>query len=767
LTLRKTCTSRSRWPASAAGPSRSWPRTESRRGASPLDDHTLAVLEFPAILDRLAAFTAFSAGRERALAIRPTVDIETVRRRQRETAEAVALHRMGTAVPMGGARDVRPLAAAAARGQMLAPMDLLEIESLCRAAQQAARTLIRVAEDAPLLANLGSGFGDLGPLRVLIDDSIDERGEVRDTASADLAQIRRELGEAHLRLQQRLQSLIASASVRNALQEPIVVMRDGRYVLPVKADFRGSVRGVVHDTSASGATIYIEPLAVVDLANAWRELQVHERHEVERVLRDISTAVGEASFDLIDAVDRLAEIDVSQAKGHLAGALGALDLHVPGPRVPWLAAAPAELRLVEARHPLLHGHVVPTSLHVGGETRALLITGPNTGGKTVAIKTAGLLCLMAMAGLPVPARVGTQIPVFDSIFADIGDEQGAALIATTHHSELKVYAHQTPGVRNASVEFDLKTLRPTYRLTIGLPGQSNALAIAANLGMPSDVIERARAGLSREERDLGALLGDLRAQLTVAEEQAERAARDAATAEAVRIDLERRRAEFVADEARQRQEIRARIARDFRATERALDRARREVEAARIEQARVDVARARELVEAMPAAPEVEPEPLGPGIDLDEIVPGSRIWLRGMDTPGEAIDVPDEDGEIEVQLGSLRTRARLAQITRAEPPPGHRVALGRVTIATPEDTGDTLDLRGQTTDEAMPRVESYLDQVSRTGRARVRLIHGKGTGTLRRAVRDRLDRHPLVTSFETALPAEGGEGVTIVYLQEL
>jgi len=752
------------------------------------------------------------------------VDIETVRRRQRETAEAVALHRMGTAVPMGGARDVRPLAAAAARGQMLAPMDLLEIESLCRAAQQAARTLIRVAEDAPLLANLGSGFGDLGPLRVLIDDSIDERGEVRDTASADLAQIRRELGEAHLRLQQRLQSLIASASVRNALQEPIVVMRDGRYVLPVKADFRGSVRGVVHDTSASGATIYIEPLAVVDLANAWRELQVHERHEVERVLRDISTAVGEASFDLIDAVDRLAEIDVSQAKGHLAGALGALDLHVPGPRVPWLAAAPAELRLVEARHPLLHGHVVPTSLHVGGDTRALLITGPNTGGKTVAIKTAGLLCLMAMAGLPVPARVGTQIPVFDSIFADIGDEQsieqslstfsghitsiigiieragprslvlldeigagtdptegaalgiavvdrliesGAALIATTHHSELKVYAHQTPGVRNASVEFDLKTLRPTYRLTIGLPGQSNALAIAANLGMPSDVIERARAGLSREERDLGALLGDLRAQLTAAEEQAERAARDAATAEAVRIDLERRRAEFVADEARQRQEIRARIARDFRATERALDRARREVEAARIEQARVDVARARELVEAMPAAPEVEPEPLGPGIDLDEIVPGSRIWLRGMDTPGEAIDVPDEDGEIEVQLGSLRTRARLAQITRAEPPPGHRVALGRVTIATPEDTGDTLDLRGQTTDEAMPRVESYLDQVSRTGRARVRLIHGKGTGTLRRAVRDRLDRHPLVTSFETALPAEGGEGVTIVYLQEL
>ncbi|GMU41744.1 MAG: endonuclease MutS2 [Chloroflexota bacterium] len=777
------------------------------------------------MLDRLAQYTAFSAGRERARALRPTTDIDAVTRRQRETAEAVRLHRLGIAVTMAGAHDVRGMAQAAARGQMLAASDLLEVESLCRAAQQAGRTLSRVAEDAPLLASIGGGFGDLGPLRVLIADSIDDRGEVRDTASADLAQIRRELGEAHARLQQRLQSLIASVSVRNALQEPIVVMRDGRYVLPVKADFRGAVRGVVHDTSSSGATIYIEPLAVVDLANAWRELQVHERHEVERILRDLSSAVGHAAYDLVDAVDRLAQIDVAQAKAHLASTLGASDLHIAGPRVPWLAEPPAELRLVEARHPLLTGDVVPISLHVGGETRALLITGPNTGGKTVALKTAGLLCLMAMAGLPVPARAGSQIPVFDSVFADIGDEQsieqslstfsghitaiidiieragpaslvlldevgagtdptegaalgiaivdrltasGAALIATTHHSELKVYAHQTPGVSNASVEFDLVTLRPTYRLTIGLPGQSNALAIAANLGMPSDVIERARAGLSREERDLGALLGDLRAQLTAAEERAERAARDAAAAEAARAEIEQKRAELLAEETRLRQETRTRIARQFRQTERALERARREVEAARIEQARVDLARARELVETMPAEPE-EPAPvaLGPGIDLADIVPGSRIWLRGMETPGEAIDFPDEDGEIEVQLGALRARARLAQVTRAEAPAGARVAIGRVAMSVPEDTGDTLDLRGQTTDEALPRVEEFIDHASRSGRVRVRLIHGKGTGTLRRAVRDRLDRHPLVTRLETAAPVEGGEGVTIAFLQEL
>ncbi len=752
------------------------------------------------------------------------MDIEVVTERQRETAEAVELDRLGIAVTMAGARDVRGVAHAAERGQVLLPADLLDIESLCRATQQAVRTLRRAEEHAPLLARLGDGFGDLGPLRVLIDDSIDERGEVRDSASPELARIRRDLLEAHARLQQRLQSMVANPSLRNALQESIVVMRDGRYVLPVKADFRGAVRGVVHDTSASGATIYIEPLAVVDLANTWRELQADERHEVDRVLRELSAAVGEAAFDLDDAVQRLAAIDVAQAKARLASALGARELALPGGRVPWLVQAPGELRLVEARHPLLAGAVVPISLHVGGETRALLITGPNTGGKTVALKTAGLLCLMAMAGLPVPARAGSQIPVFDSVFADIGDEQsieqslstfsghitaiidiieragpgslvlldeigagtdptegaalgiaivdhlveaGAALVATTHHSELKVYAHQTPGIQNASVEFDMATLRPTYRLTIGLPGQSNALAIAANLGMPSTVIDRARAGLSREERDLESLLGDLRAQLTAAEERAERAARDAAEAEAIRIELERRREELVMDEARARQEARQRVARDFRTTERALERARREVEAARIEQARVDLARARDLIEAIPEPPEPEIERPGLAIGLDEIETGSRIWIRGMETPGEAIGAPDEDGDLEVQLGALRTRVHLSQVTRAEPPQGARVTLARIGLSTPADTGDTLDLRGQAVDEALPQVESFLDQASRGGRVRVRLIHGKGTGTLRQAVRERVGRHPLVVSAETATPSEGGEGVTIVMLQEL
>lgn len=785
-----------------------------------MDDHTLAVLEFPAVLARLAALTSFSVGRETALALRPVVDHALVVRRQRQTAEAIHLRRLGTEAAMGGARDVRATAGGAARGQVLTAGDLLDVASLCRAAGQASRSLARVAEDAPLLASLAAGFGDLGPLRDLIEGAIDDSGAVRDSASPDLAQIRRELHEAHARLQQRLQAMLSSSSVANALQEPIIVMRDGRYVLPVKADFRGAVRGVVHDTSSSGQTVYVEPLAVVDLANRWRELQVQERHEVDRILREISSVVGDTAEDLADAVRRLGDIDMAQAKARLAEELRATDL-AQRPRASWIVDAPAVLRLVNARHPLLTGHVVPVSLHVGGETSALLITGPNTGGKTVALKTAGLLCLMALAGLPVPAEAGTQIPVYESIFADIGDEQsieqslstfsghitavigiierasarslvlldevgagtdptegaalgvaiverlveaGATLIATTHHSELKLYAHQTPGVQNASVEFDMETLRPTYRLTIGLPGQSNALAIAANLGMPADVIDRARAGLSSEERDLESLLGDLRTQLTEAETRAEAAARAATEAEAIRDELERHRNELAADEARIRQDARARIHRELRTVERALEKSRREVEAARLEQARVDLARARASLDELP--PEREPERILT-FDPAAIGPGTRIWLRGMDTAGEALDEPDDDGEVEVQLGALRTRVRIEQVARIDAPQRVWVDRTRVAVAQAADSGDEVDLRGRTIDEALPMVDEFLDHAARAGRGRVRIIHGKGTGTLRRAVREFMDRHPLVSGYETAASPEGGEGVTIALLAAL
>ena len=770
------------------------------------------------MLARLARLTAFSAGRERALALRPVTDREAVVRRQRETAEAIHLETTGVDVPLGGSHDVRERARAAARGQVLTILDLQEVAGTIRASERVRRALVRVTEETPLLGAIGGGIADLGPLRSLIEQSVDDRGEIADSASPELASIRRALNVAHDRLHQRVQAMLRSAEVRSALQEPLVTMRDGRYVFPVRSEARSALPGVVHDTSGSGATVYVEPFAVVDLGNRWRELQVQERHEVERILRELTSAVGEAADDLVDTVGRLADVDCALAKAALAKELRANALHQRGVAQPWVVAAPAQLRLVQARHPLLTGYVVPVTIEAGGEVGALLITGPNTGGKTVALKTAGLLCLMALAGLPIPADEGSRIPVYGAVFADIGDEQsiaqslstfsghvvniidiieratsrslvlldelgagtdptegaalaiaiverlraaGATLIATTHHSDLKLYAHRTPGVMNASVEFDLETLSPTYRLTLGLPGQSNALAIASRLGMPLDVVAAARAGLSSEERDLESVLAELRAQLTAAEERATGAAAARAEAEGLRADYEARLAALTAETEELWQDARRRVRAELRETERLVQRTRRQVEAARLDQASAELDRARRAAEALPPEPE-PPAPLAATAN-PTVAPGDAVWLRGIASAGEALSAPDASGEFDVQLGALRTRVRVQQVERSSPP-GASAAPRTYAPPPPVAVPEEIEIRGQTLDEAMPRVEEFLDLAARAGKHRVLLIHGKGTGTLRRAVRDLLDQHPLVTSYETAVRQEGGEGVTVAYL---
>ena len=737
------------------------------------------------------------------------------------------LDQQGIDIPLGGARDIRDQAEAADLGQVLTPSELLDVADASRAAVTVRRSLTRLNADVPLLSTIAAGIGELDPLRNLIGAAINDSGELRDDASPELRQIRAEVLTAHDQLQQRMQSLAASSSLRNVLQEPIVTIRDGRYVLPVKTDARGAMPGVVHDTSASGATVYVEPLAVVELGNRWRELQVQERREVDRILRELSQAVGAARPELIDAIERLGQIDLTVAKGRLARELHATELHDRGPQR-WLTDAPGELRLLEGRHPLLGEAVVANSIVVGGDHHALLITGPNTGGKTVALKTAGLLTLMALAGLPVPADAGSTVPVYESVFADIGDEQsieqslstfsghitsiiaileraderslvlldelgagtdptegaalavalvdrllanGASLIATTHHSELKLYAHRTPNVVNASVEFDLESLSPTYRLTIGLPGQSNALAIASNLGMPGDVVEAARTGLSTDERELESMLSELRGQLSAAEDRANRAAADAERAERLREERDQELNKLAADSTRLREDARIRVRDELRDVRRLLEKSRKEIESARLAQAEADFDRAEEAAAKLRPEPEVEspaiasfePPPALP-VEQDEIVvtPGATVWLRGVGVPGEALSDPDDRGEFDVQLGALRTRVRLEQVQSTAEPAADEG--GKLRLPATPWAPSEIEVRGQRIDEAIPRLEQFLDAAARSGHGRVRLIHGRGTGTLRRAVRELLDRHPLVTGYETAEPRDGGEGVTVASL---
>jgi DNA mismatch repair protein MutS2 len=795
-------------------------------GGRRLNEKTLQTLEYPKVLARLAGLTSFPPGRELALALRPTPDHGEAVRRQRITAEARRLREIRPNIGLGGARDVRDAVARAALGGVLEPLELLDIRGTLVSVRNLKGNVTRLASQAPLLADVAKRMDEGGAVITRIDRAINQRGEVVDSASPVLAQLRRDVRIAHDRLVSRLNDILASAVSRGVAQEALVTLRDGRYVIPVKAAFRGQLRGIVHDTSSSGATVFIEPLVAVELGNNWRELQLDEQREVERILRELSDAVGGQAAQIQVNVECLAAFDLAFAKARLGEALGATDLPYPGEEQRWLMEGPAELVLASARHPLLTGDVVPTSLHVGGAFSVLLITGPNTGGKTVALKTAGLLTLMALAGLPIPAEIGTRIPAYDSVHADIGDEQsieqslstfsshmrniiavlaeagrnslvlldelgagtdptegaalargiveflrehGCSVVATTHHGELKLYAHGTPGVMNASVEFDPETFAPTYKLTIGLPGRSNAIAIARRLGMPETVLETASQQIAPEQVELESLLHQLQRE------------RDEAAASA--------RAERLA--AQEAQEIRAQLARRLdeveTTREELLDTARQELED-EIAEARD---RLREAVRRLnrpqpPELPEVQEAVAAaeehikklrhraprrrraePGPRIEDLRPGDYVYLRGLAQHGEALSIPDDRGEVEVQFGSLRTRvkaAQIARITRPSTPPQNRVSV-RVTEAGPAPSpGMSIEVRGQRVEEAMPRIEEFLDSAFRAGLPYVRIVHGKGTGTLRRVVREHLASNPLVTTFETAEQREGGEGVTVAHL---
>jgi DNA mismatch repair protein MutS2 len=800
-----------------------------------MDAHALRTLEFDKIRERLARCTSFTAGRELALALEPSSDRAEVVRRQRETAEARRLLRLKPRTGLAGAHDVRNAAEKAARGGLLEPQALLDIASTLECARDLRTTITRLAEQLQVLADTASAIEPLPRLIDEINRSINPRGEVTDAASPALGALRREVRALHDRLYTRLQEILANATAKGIAQEPIITLREGRYVIAVKSDMRGQLKGIVHDVSSSGATVWLEPLAVVDLANRWREAQIEEEREVERILRALSGSVGSEAAAIVRDVEALAALDLALAKARLGDEIGAPELPSDDDEQAWVAEAPSQLHLLQARHPLLRGEVVPTTITVGGTYRVLLITGPNTGGKTVALKTAGLLALMAQAGLPVPADAGSRVPVFADVFADIGDEQsieqslstfsshmtniirileraddrslvlldelaagtdptegsalarailsrllaaGALTVATTHHGELKAYAHNTPGVMNASVEFNVATLSPTYHLAIGLPGRSNAIEIAQRLGMPADVLAEARGAVAPEHLQVDELLTDIRRE----REQAASARRSEEVARREAEDI-RQRLEEKLDRA---DDERVRLLEETRtAAERELERARalvrdaeREVERERLAAAQARLREAEERAAAIArreeelrakqrrraaARPPRTRVPAGP--PPSEIREGDMVWLRGMDRWGEALGPPDDRGEVELRLGPLRSRIRLAQVERVQRPAPSR-ATGSVTtqVAPPRQVAPEIEVRGQTIDEAMPTVEQYLDEAFRAGLPWARIIHGKGTGTLRREVRGMLAKHPLVKSYEQARPEEGGEGVTIAYL---
>ncbi len=802
-----------------------------------MDEKTIHTLEFPKVLERLADYTAFPASREKALHLRPTADLAEAMRRQAETSEAVRLLATHPSLTIGGARDVRPQVDLALHGGVLTPTELLDVRSTLIAGRDLARLFDRLKVQYPYLSEIAAQLPQPPGLIEAIGRAISDRGEVLDTASEKLATIRRDLHTVHDRLLSKMQRMLNDPKVTPFLQEALITQRDGRYVLPLRAEFKGRIHAIVHDQSASGATLF-ETLAVVELNNQYRELQLAERDEERRILFELSQQIAQHGEDILQVVEVVAELDFALARAKYAVDLRASQpILRPFPNQPktlpsGVALPGSIIRLYGARHPLLDPQtVVPIDVELDEQTYAVVITGPNTGGKTVTLKTVGLLALMAQAGLHIPAQSGSTLTIFDNIFADIGDEQsieqslstfsghitniirilqqanarslvlldelgagtdpqeGAALaqailnhllergittLVATHYPELKAFAHAKPGVVNASVEFDIETLRPTYHLTIGLPGRSNALLIAERLGLPQEIVEAARAGINPADLQAEDLLEEIHRQRALAQQARQEA-------EKARQEAERRLAEL-SKHLDSIQEEREKI----------LEEARREA-AAQVEQLQAEVrrlrselARARQPLqpiqdieqEVKALAEEVEQpaEPLTPqrvGLPLRrEIQVGDRVRLRTLNAPGTVTVLDDE--EAEVQVGHLRVRSRLNELELLAPSTAEvtpitrtvrRTADAPLTSPLPASPGMELDLRGQRADEALDALERYLEAAYLAGLPFVRIIHGKGTGKLRQAVRQALTGHPYVRSFESGGDKEGGEGVTVVKLQ--
>jgi DNA mismatch repair protein MutS2 len=796
-----------------------------------MDAKYLNTLELPIILERLARFTAFSTSTELARTLTPSTSYEEVARRQGETREARFLLDEKTDLSIGGARDVRSEVRKAERGVVLEPTQLLDVKSMLVAARTMRRLFDKKGQELPRLSKIAEELQISHGLIDAISKTLDERGEILETASETLIGIRRKLKIVHDRLTDKLQRMINNPKIAPMLQEPIITQRDGRFVLPLQADFRSRMKAIVHDQSASGATLFVEPLQVVDLNNDLRELQLAERDEIRRILAELSARVGEAKEEIIQTVEALGKLDLAFAKARYAESLDANEPVLKPFQQDKDATHPGStLRLLDARHPLLDpAQVVPVDLILDGKIFALVITGPNTGGKTVTLKTAGLLACMAQCGLQISAASGSELSVFDGVYADIGDEQsieqslstfsahitniirilrhagdrslvlldelgagtdpqeGAALarailsmlvergittLVATHYPEMKVFAHNTEGVRNASVEFDLESLEPTYHLTIGLPGRSNALSIAQRLGLPQDVVDRARGEVSPDDLRAETLLDEIHHQRDAARQEMQ-AAREAREQVEELQDTLSERLQGIEDERREILAVaRSEAGEELTALHDQLRKLRQELAIAGqpLDVVKVLEGDVKELEEKV--AQPLERRSIEP-IDPGTFGLGDRVHLRTIGADGVITDLNGEQAE--VQVGRLRVRASLNELgasrrdktddrTNATERAVTEAQTGAEAVPTLSTPPLELDLRGYTVEEALEALDYRLDSAYLAGSPYIRVIHGKGSGRLRQAVRQALKGNRYVQSFEVGKPAEGGDGVTVVRL---
>jgi DNA mismatch repair protein MutS2 len=805
----------------------------------------LELLEFDRVLEMLADRCHYSVSAERAMDLGPVSDPDQVAYLVQVTSEAVELLTDHIDFSVGGVRDIREALDLADRGSMLAPHDLREVLDTLQAARNCRRSFNQINDrDDPfnLLAEFVEQIQEFPDLETSLGRTVGSQGEILDSASPELSRIRSRIKTSHRRLLQKLQRMVEDSRISPALQEPIVTMRQGRYVIPVRADRRSQVPGVVQGTSSSGQTMFVEPMDAVELNNEWRQLQMEEEHEVERILRALSTQIGDQAENIERSIDAITALDLALAKARLAFDLRAVRPLLQHDHEPLPGGHPDHLiRLHEARHPLLESdQVVPIDVELGYRARMLILTGPNTGGKTVALKTVGLLTLMTQTGLFIPARDGSIMSVFDGVYADIGDEQsieqslstfsshitriistlqdadagslvlldeigagtdpeeGSALaraiidallergclgMVTTHYSELKSYAYVTEGTDNASVEFDVETLKPTYRLLVGVAGQSNALDIAARLGMPREIITSARQLIEPESHEADQMLDEIRHRLSAAELAEQEAEQERKAIREARQEAEEARRE--AEEAKHlaRQEVRAELQAELDAARkliRRLENAAAKPPPPPPQQKGGKVGRKPQTSEQGEAVGQARDElkkveeqarrkrrrqPTPPRRD-EPIRVGDRVEVPSFGMTGEVLGFDDSGDQAELLVGSFKVHQPVSLLKRKSGPIPKESRRTQITMPVAPRVENEIHFRGMRADEVMRALEEYLDDAAQASLPWVRIVHGKGTGTLRGIVHDILKTHPSISRFHLAGINEGGDGVTIAYFKD-
>ena len=818
-----------------------------------MEQATYKTLEYDRIRAMLADCASSVLGKERAAAIAPSSDRAEVALRLAETAEAVRIAGFA-APPLGGIRDLRPMLKKVKLGAALTLDAFVDVRSFLYATRNVKEFFKALETDAPLLKEAAHGLELLGQLERSLDNAIDEHGELRDDASVELRRIRRERAAAEARIKDRISAILHAPEHQKHFQDAIVTIRDERYVLPVKAEYRRFFPGIVHDQSATGATLFIEPMAVVEAGNDVKQLTLAEQREIARILKSLSLQVQKEGATLTANADVLAQVDFAFAKARLAERMKATEPQLSDGR---------ETKLLAARHPLIADeNVVPIDIELGTRFSMLLITGPNTGGKTVSMKTLGLMVLMAQSGCFLPVAQGSQIAVYDDVYADIGDEQsieqslstfsahmthivailakagpkdlvlvdelgagtdpeegaalamailerllaiGAATVATTHYSELKTFAYTRDGIENACVEFDVKSLRPTYRLLIGIPGASNAFAISQRLGLADSIILRAKELIRADHAQFEHVVSDLEQQKRLYEQMNADIAERQRHAEALekkvaaqQADLDKKKGDLI---KKARQESAALVRRTRREAEDIIESLKKQFDDQGIHarQAAMQEAR-RRLTEASEKARPgiVGQKHLGKKIDLKTLKPGDSVYLPKLDQKGTVLELHGK--ELEVQVGSLRTSVRAKDARFL----GHAGAGGGETLmngakaplgkaggkhawasagnggtgvyrqsgrGTTELLGKTatarreIDIRGLMVDEAEGVLSKFIDDAQIAGLGEILVIHGKGTGALRKGVQAYLSHHASVLSYQFADQTDGGTGATVVQLK--